>query len=378
MADSASDPKVEDVLSSVRRLVSGEIPRKSRAPLPKGPGALVLTDADRVKKDPPSRNAARSLEQRIAELEAAVDSGGEEFEPDGSEDQTQNIPDRIIYTRPPTSEEQAEARRSTLRLSEIALIETGPADEEDADSEAASAIAFRHGENTLKTAEVAEEETKEPETGAAAVETSEEAEAAPMAADVPTLPPKRADVTAFTNPDDVVERIEARIDRGDEPATDAPIAARSQPDAADTEADKQENMLREDVVVPTESEDEEFDEALTEAVEASVTTAVFEELSSGHSAFEAEETEVAPEDSVEHAPADATEAQGENDEAPAADTETETAPAAPLPQEEELRKLVASLMREELQGELGERITRNVRKLVRREIKRALDARDLV
>ena len=37
-----------------------------------------------------------------------------------------------------------------------------------------------------------------------------------------------------------------------------------------------------------------------------------------------------------------------------------------------LRQMVADIVREELQGPLGERITRNVRKLVRREIYRAL------
>lgn len=37
-----------------------------------------------------------------------------------------------------------------------------------------------------------------------------------------------------------------------------------------------------------------------------------------------------------------------------------------------LRELVAAIVREELQGALGERITRNVRKLVRREIHRVL------
>ena len=42
----------------------------------------------------------------------------------------------------------------------------------------------------------------------------------------------------------------------------------------------------------------------------------------------------------------------------------------------DLRPLVARLLREELQGELGERITRNVRKLVRREINRALTGRE--
>lgn len=41
-----------------------------------------------------------------------------------------------------------------------------------------------------------------------------------------------------------------------------------------------------------------------------------------------------------------------------------------------LRDLVRDLIREELNGALGERITRNVRKLVRAEINRALTARD--
>lgn len=42
-----------------------------------------------------------------------------------------------------------------------------------------------------------------------------------------------------------------------------------------------------------------------------------------------------------------------------------------------LRELVAEILREELQGRLGERITLNVRKLVRREINRALAQRDV-
>lgn len=45
--------------------------------------------------------------------------------------------------------------------------------------------------------------------------------------------------------------------------------------------------------------------------------------------------------------------------------------------EESLREMVADIVRQELQGALGERITRNVRKLVRREIHRALAAHDL-
>lgn len=45
--------------------------------------------------------------------------------------------------------------------------------------------------------------------------------------------------------------------------------------------------------------------------------------------------------------------------------------------EDVLRDMVADIVRQELQGALGERITRNVRKLVRREIHRALATQDL-
>lgn len=45
--------------------------------------------------------------------------------------------------------------------------------------------------------------------------------------------------------------------------------------------------------------------------------------------------------------------------------------------EDSLREIVADIVRQELQGSLGERITRNVRKLVRREIHRALAAHDM-
>ncbi|MCB1367021.1 MAG: hypothetical protein KDK00_04585 [Rhodobacteraceae bacterium] len=48
----------------------------------------------------------------------------------------------------------------------------------------------------------------------------------------------------------------------------------------------------------------------------------------------------------------------------------------PFLDEETLRDMVSEMVRQELQGELGDRITRNVRKLVRREIQRALATRE--
>ena len=75
------------------------------------------------------------------------------------------------------------------------------------------------------------------------------------------------------------------------------------------------------------------------------------------------------------APADTRDAAEPDADATAAPAEAGTDEA--VIDEDSLRELVAEIVREELQGALGERITRNVRKLVRREIHRALAAQDL-
>jgi hypothetical protein len=46
---------------------------------------------------------------------------------------------------------------------------------------------------------------------------------------------------------------------------------------------------------------------------------------------------------------------------------------APILDEESLRDLINGIVREELQGELGEQINRNLRKLIRREIAQVLE-----
>ena len=61
---------------------------------------------------------------------------------------------------------------------------------------------------------------------------------------------------------------------------------------------------------------------------------------------------------------------------PAAETD-EDALADTILDEEDLRQFVALIVREELRGQLGERITQQVRKLVRAEIAKVLDERDL-
>ena len=68
---------------------------------------------------------------------------------------------------------------------------------------------------------------------------------------------------------------------------------------------------------------------------------------------------------------------GDDPEAADTDTQAPMAIEEALLDEEALRDMVSDIVRQELQGALGERITRNVRKLVRREIHRALASQEL-
>ena len=416
MSKSVSDQKVEDVLSSVRRLVSNELPRKPRPELPSGPGALVLTEAHRVEKAAKVNSAKGTLEDRIAELEAAVSVQPDDFEPDGSEDQAQHQPDRIVYTRPPTSGEEGSARGSTVRLSQIALIETGPANDDESDSvSSGDAPTFRR-ESDAKAPDTAQKPSDTKDTAAKDVTTEDTVETeAPMAVDVPVEPRKSADVRAFTDPDDVVRNIEARI------ASGRPIS---------------EPLPLKNPVEPERTRSEDFDAALIEAVAASVAStaddpgdavehsaedindhaadvlkadefnpSIFsndkldphvtaaELLSDGGDVVEEDEADTVDESATLKAKRQSTQAEPSAEvaqsalpEAPEPDADTSSAPAATgeaiaalaaLPDEEAMRLLISRMIRDELQGDLGERITRNVRKLVRREVQRALTSKDL-
>ncbi|MEO9825660.1 MAG: hypothetical protein ABJF50_14690 [Paracoccaceae bacterium] len=398
MAKSA-ETKVEDILSSVRRLVSEELPRNERAALPEGPGALVLTETQRIESNGAMRIAGRTLEERIAELEAAVGetANDDEFEPDGSEDQAVHRPDRIVYTRPPLPEEADAIQRNTLRLSQIALIDTGPDDAEQAEEELSAAndapLQFRH---------------EKPAESAPHANNPEPPEA-PMAEDVKeTL--TAAEVHVFSSPDDEIDRITARLN-GDPLPDPAPVVAEEtrEPELRE-DAPKPVSTVQEALVAPMpvtsgrskvdlinqvvgamknkpldpppvplsppvealllqpEEADAAFEADLEDAVAASFAPTE-EEAALETPNFEEEVPETEP------AIADDTSADDTSAEDTIAEEAIEDA-VVDILDEEEVRPLVARLIREELQGELGEQITRNVRKLVRREILRALAARD--
>ena len=336
MSKSVSGQDVEDMLSSVRRLVSSELPRNRRASLPEGPGALVLTDAQRIEPSMIGHNSPpKTLEDRIAELEAAVSESADDWEPDGSEDQDQHRPDRIVYK--PREEEQRSDRRRSLRLSEIALIETGPANDDDTEinDPAAVTATFRHGSD-------------DPEP--LALQEDMRAEEIPAPAD------DSVSDTVEETPEVLQAEVLEADDGHDDPVTrddvvDMDPDASTEPDLDDIDPAPVEEESSGDSTSETDAgiaTDEAFEEALAEAVAASLPEAAIDEIER-----QVEEASTEP------------------------DNEPNVDPAAAEIDKSTLQPLVAALIREELQGELGERITRNVRKLVRQEIQRALAVREL-
>lgn len=368
MSDSASGPKVEDVLSSVRRLVSNDIPRVRKPDVPRH-GALVLTDAQRIEHGAKTRALSQSLEDRIAELEAAVSKRTDEWEPDGSEDQAQHRPDRIVYTRPPSTDEQSNTRLSTLRLSEIALINSDREDPEDsADDLSDAPLQFRRDHDAT---------TREP---AAAPDAPETIAEAPMAEDVPTEPTTSADISAFRRPEDVLEHLDARLNLGntDKPPSEPKASegeAAIEPAAEDTDSDVEP-------VEATDADDRDVASADPDVAEDGSEDGWSDDAPQETDALDDPDFEAALSEAISGSRNDAqTEFEMPVDEEPqdldvVAAAVTDAALEDML-DEDLLRPLVARLIREELQGELGERITQNVRKLVRREILRALNAHEL-
>ncbi len=311
MSDPVTNVEIEDVLSSIRRLVSeGDKPRKDAAQqletAPKAPERLVLTPALRVDEPrqdtplelpeadgflelsdssvtpeaapeaaDPSPTDRADLEATIAELEAAVTEQPDEWEPDGSEVEYKPNWDRTLFEA--VEEAVGETAKQEVGAGLAAAMNRPVHDPvEDA----------WHSRRARPTP--TEDHVEE-----AAVETD----------DTPIGDTENAVEAALTE----------EITQDDVPAFEAPEAA---PAVAEPARVAFRHLNRE-VVTPQA------------------------DLTGG----------------AADAPAPQDERVGASDD-------------------EELRQMVLEIVRQELNGKLGERITRNVRKLVRREIMRVLNAQD--
>ena len=316
MSEPVSNAEIEDVLSSIRRLVSEDpsplLKRKRIAegakerfvltPALRVPGqdgvangeAEVTTEAEAevtAPAEPENGQVAehrQTLEQRIAELESALQQAPDEWEPDGSE--------------------VAESDRPVMPSFESVREEPDAVDEDQ-------------DEQAEELAQVTDEDAVTPEFN----QQAEVEDSAPEPVD--TAKPNQVDVEPEPEPEPEPEMVEKQ---------DSDAESEAEP------AEWQDAGAEEFAGI--ETEDAVLDEGVADAV--------------------------ASDDPADDADAPASEA---TDDTESLDMFAEDA----VLDEAALRDMVSDLVRDELQGVLGERITRNVRRLVRREIQRALAVREL-
>lgn len=294
MSDPAKNVEIEDVLSSIRRLVSEEGRAGARpevAPVAPKPGKLVLTPALRVAE--------------TAEFEA--DEAIAEPGPDVSAPWTD--PDTTLFSA------AAAAGERPVTAGTVEAVEPAPAPIVLAPEDLVDEI------DLAETPHLTEADAETDETMSEAVEDEEASE----------------DEAAAAEP-------------GPDPEAEGP-----------TEESLTARIEVLETMISQVDEDWEPDGLSTDAYSGTSGTAMAwqDHAPQGEDNLAGRDTSAEPDEEILD------------------DDPSVLAPDEAFLDEDSLRELVADIVREELQGALGERITRNVRKLVRREIHRALTAQEL-
>jgi hypothetical protein len=355
--------EIEDVLSSIRRLVTEEGRDGSSRKRPsdkKGETTrLMLTPALRVEPEPETRSETEVERQPEEGESAPFQLSAEYVAPEAAEETDLHSETREIDPEAPWSD-------PTVTLHEAAALvenrgdegESEGVSEDSAESDAAVELSSLSDDDLLLSEEDALEpeplDWREPEAGEAA-----EVEAAENAA--PELDTSEQDEELAPEP-------EGEAEVAGEPELDVVVQVQSVEEPVSTTRDMRNATLSakiqalEAAIAQTEDqwepdgspEDGDFAAMPIKTIPwQDEPPATVETVTPPPPAIEAEDTTGA------QAPQ-----QGDEDGETILDEET-------------LRRLVADIVRQELQGALGERITRNVRKLVRREIHRALTAQEL-
>lgn len=394
MSDPVTNVEIEDVLSSIRKLVAEDVRTPPVARRPEKPGRLILTAAQRVRDEEPEGAGSKEpvlLTQPILPKDAE--------------------PAELDIDEIPGDARLADFGEVEGAFPDIDTLdtpeETAP---EDVDDQAWSDEAEPEGQ-AEETAEAEPVEDVEPE---AKVEDSrgdlnrmiEEEVSAALAEAEPASNDDEDDDTAWLVDDpedgDWIEE-EEPVAEAELPQEDAwqdddePVEAQTveeppvfddQPEEAAIDPTPAPPLTLEDKVAAlgrlVARGSQEFEEE-RDRPDADELSAISEPMSWPEAPYEAVEKEpVAEGSNVLHAPDAWPKPQAEE---PAA---TQAMPALPERNtavlsddmgaleidEETLRQMVGEIVRQELQGALGERITRNVRKLVRREIHRMLISQD--
>ncbi|WP_299724553.1 hypothetical protein [uncultured Tateyamaria sp.] len=388
---------VEDVLASIRRLVSDNT-RPGSTPVQQPPSdRLVLTPSLRVPEDDPA-NAPEEAEAEMADVEDEADAEEETLSQFAQSafskepaDEAGKIDVRVQgytpaddsdliaslssegFSKPLDPPVQADAHADAESVVEDLSDEHADVPDDTGNDDVDAALVATalteaglletvNAEENVQDAEVPEDWAEEVEDAAAAPDEDED-EGSTAEAETPDPMPRSLS--------EKIEALETLVGERrdqfepDDPGVDA--YAGTEPPAMEWE----DADVEEDDVAENETAEADAAFEVTEVEEVAPEVEAVETETSEPEVAEVEAVEV--EEVVEDQSAT---------EAPRVDETAAVASALfasddDVLDEDALRELISDIVREELQGALGERITRNVRKLVRREIHRALAAQDL-
>jgi hypothetical protein len=355
MSDPVTNAEIEDVLSSIRRLVSTDEREKSAAPkaVPDEQDKLVLTPSQRVDDAPEEDDVEDVGATGHAPVEAAF-LAQYAVEPDSESD---------------APEHDAEAEEGAAELA---------APDSSDDQDEAPEPEFKHHEEDhfFKASQHGTENGNAPE--ADSESESSDSPVADAVADSPEEAEKDAADGGDQAPLDAEETEGAKAATDDGPDLQARIASveaalAGRDDEWEPDGDDDDPYAG-DQMTTLEWEDHASDESETAEAGQDAKPAAFEAASD--EGFEPETDDLADDvapsatERDDHLERPEGAAQGSEDATDEWQLESDVL------DEEALRDMVSEIVRQELQGALGERITRNVRKLVRREIHRALASQE--
>ena len=406
MSEPVSNSEIEDVLSSIRRLVSDE-PLKRSEPDPDEIAKverLVLTPAFRV----PDEN-----------LEVVVEDATDASSSEPVADEPQPVSLEIVESH--DSDEHLDAHENEIApLADDALIAQIPEGfeaNEDWHDEKLTLVANAPKQEIVETAAEPDAPKANSENDHTTGEQSLESRLAELEAAIQHAPqewepdgseeilddettPISAEIEPAERIDDVLEA--AATDDTNEVAELDPVETVVLAAAVMTAVEEDPETPAETMVQASieadETPEEWVDSDVTVELESVDTDTSHEEVAAEPEMIEAEPVVIVNDDDQESAEFDDIETAeqhrdqtsgddmidletqiSEQSEEISADDATENLMAddAAMLDEDALRDMIGDLVRQELQGVLGERITRNVRRLVRREIQRAMAMRDL-
>ncbi|MFP4238527.1 hypothetical protein [Rhodosalinus sp.] len=353
MSNSVTQSELEDVLAAIRRLVAED--RTSPAEPSRGSGhagardKLVLTPALRVHDRPSPDGAERASAVPDTGAERPVDperqGGGGTSQPEGQARGTDPVD---------TATEEAAPARALNRPGEKDALPNGARHVSDAGAAGDARPAAEGPEQAeARAAQMSPDTTPDPAAPRDGVEPAEPGRD-PQARRMSDAEPLPLEATSWPQAAEAPHPPVADAAGGDA-GSEAAF-----PDAAMESAGPRQ----------PENGAEAAADVTGRTVSLENKIAELEAMIGMHGGWEADEGDEPPFTATSGPEAEDDESAAHPGERSDAASEPETA----VLDEEMLRDLVAGIVRQELQGELGERITRNVRKLVRREIHRALTA----